>query len=133
MVVSTPYMDEAERCHEIAILSRGVILASGAPEALEKDLPFDILEVKAKPRKEMRRIVGETPGIIEWRPVGDRLRLAVPGEVTGRVLSDLTERFTKESLEVRILRRARRSMEDVFVHLAADGAPPSDSNDGRPL
>jgi ABC-2 type transport system ATP-binding protein len=125
VLVSTPYMDEAERCHQVAILSHGKILANGAPEALEEQLPFDILEVKARPRKDMRRVVGETPQVIEWRPVGDRLRLSVPGADSETVLADLAERFERERLEVRLLRRARRSMEDVFVHLAQNGRRPS--------
>jgi ABC-2 type transport system ATP-binding protein len=121
VLVSTPYMDEAERCHQVAILNHGQILASGTPEALENSLPFEIVEVKAQPRKEMRRIVGETPGVLEWRPVGDRLRLATPGDTTDRLLEDLSQRFRQENLDVRLLRRARRSMEDVFVHMSKDG------------
>ncbi len=118
VVVSTPYMDEAERCHQVAILSHGEILSVGTPDALVNSLPFEILEVKGKPRKDMRRIVGDLPNVIEWRPVGDRLRLSVPGEQSESILSDLSGRLNQENLEVRLLRKARRSMEDVFVHLA---------------
>ncbi len=119
VLVSTPYMDEAERCHQVGILYAGQMLVSGTPEELTTRLPFEIIEVKAKPRKAMRQIVSETDGIREWRPVGDRLRLAVDSNDNNaeRVLGALNAQFQQAALDVRLLRRVRPSMEDVFVHL----------------
>ncbi len=118
VLVSTPYMDEAERCSEVGILYEGSLLVSGEPEKLAGDLPFQIVEVKARPRKAMRQIVDQTPGVLEWRPVGDRLRLSVrngDGSVQ-KVKKRLEKRFRRDSLDIRILREARTTMEDVFVH-----------------
>jgi ABC-2 type transport system ATP-binding protein len=122
VLLSTPYMDEAERCHQVGVLYGGQLLASGTPGELERQLDFSIVEVKAKPRKEMRRIVGEVAGDMQWRPVGDRLRLSVPNENgrLGRVMHDLEGRFNQDGLEVRLLRSERPSMEDVFVHLVIE-------------
>ncbi len=118
VIVSTPYMDEAERCHQVGILSQGQILASGTPESLKSSLPFEILEVKARPRKKMREIVSTTPGILDWRPVGDTLRLTVPnGGSSNGVMHRLDSRLRAERMDVRLLRQSRRTMEDVFVHL----------------
>lgn len=118
VIVSTPYMDEAERCHQVGILSQGQILASGTPESLKNSLPFEILEVKARPRKKMREIVSTTPGILDWRPVGDTLRLTVPnGGSSNGVMHSLDSRLRAEQMDVRLLRQSRRTMEDVFVHL----------------
>jgi ABC-2 type transport system ATP-binding protein len=119
VLVSTPYMDEAERCHQVGMLYDGRLLVAGAPDELTARLPFEIIEVKAKPRKSMRQVVSETEGIIEWRPVGDRLRLSVANcnDDAHQVMDTLKERFQKDSLDVRLLRQARPSMEDVFVHL----------------
>ena len=119
VLVSTPYMDEAERCHQVGMLYDGRLLTSGSPDELAARLPFEIVEVKARPRKAMRQVVSETEGILEWRPVGDRLRLAVAAHNgdAQRILDALTARFQQEGLEVRLLRRAKPSMDDVFVHL----------------
>ncbi len=120
VLVSTPYMDEAERCHQIAILNRGEILLSGTPADLERNLPFDVLEVNAKPRKEMRRVIGLCHDILDWRPVGDRLRVSVPQHKSDAVLHFLQEAFQKNNLEIRLLRKSKATMEDVFVHTASD-------------
>ncbi len=123
VIVSTPYMDEAERCHRVAVLHDGRLLTSGTPDELERALPFEVLEVKASPRREMRRVVNETSGILEWRPVGDGLRLAVDAKSADAVLADLGGRFTHAEVDVRFLRRARTTMEDVFVHLVQRAEP----------
>lgn len=118
VIVSTPYMDEAERCHKVGILSQGRILSSGTPDELKTALPFEILEVKARPRKQMREIVAAMPGILDWRPVGDTLRLTVPnGGASNGIMHELNDRLREGQLDVRLLRRSRRTMEDVFVHL----------------
>lgn len=118
VLVSTPYMDEAERCHEVGILFDGQLLASGKPETLINQLPFSIVEVKASPRKAIRQIVSELAGISAWRPVGDRLRLSVLGKngAAAHVMEDLQARMAAQSLDVKLLREARGSMEDVFIH-----------------
>ena len=121
VLVSTPYMDEAERCHVVGMLYEGRLVASGAPVELTADLPFDIIEVKARPRKRMREIVSQTAGIGAWRPVGDRLRLSVAraNDQVRQVLRTLEATLTAESLDTRLLRAVRPDMEDVFVHRVA--------------
>ncbi|MBN1667194.1 MAG: hypothetical protein JW862_08890, partial [Anaerolineales bacterium] len=116
VLVSTPYMDEADRCHQVGILYQGRLLTSGAPTQLQNALPFEILEVKAMPRKAIRALInGGQDGVLRWRPVGDRLRLSV---------TDLrkTEGYLRKGLrraraEVSICRPAKATMEDVFIHL----------------
>jgi ABC-2 type transport system ATP-binding protein len=122
VMLSTPYMDEAERCHQVGILYDGHLLTSGTPAELVSRLPFSIIEVKAKPRKEMRRVVTETGGIQQWRTVGDRLRLSIINENGNvkTVMKTLDQRFKKEKLEVVMLRTERPDMEDVFVSLVSD-------------
>lgn len=118
VVISTPYMDEAERCHQVSFLSHGKILATGSPASLTKKLPFEILELKASPRKMMRSIVEETSGVIDWRPVGDTLRLNVPNNGASElIMQDLKQKMEQKKMKVTTLRHTRQSMEDVFVHL----------------
>jgi ABC-2 type transport system ATP-binding protein len=115
VLVSTPYMDEAERCSRVGILNQGRMLTAGAPTELEAQLPYQVVEVKARPRRTLREVAAKTEGVLAWRAVGDRLRLSVtdPAEVQGRLASSLKE----AGAEVSLLRQARPIMEDVFIHL----------------
>jgi len=77
IIVSTPYMDEAERCNVVNIIYQGRKMISGAPVDLEQQMPLKIVEVKARPRGTLRQVADSIDGVIQWRGVGDRLRLSV--------------------------------------------------------
>ncbi len=116
VIVSTPYMDEADRCSEVAILFEGQIIVQGKPKDLKTALPFEIVEVKTKPRKPAREAVRNTPNVIDWRPVGDRLRIAVQSGKANTLIKMLENYLDKKNTDVRILRKAAPLMEDVFTY-----------------
>lgn len=117
VLISTPYMDEADRCNEVGMLYEGRLLKTGTPDAITQALPFDTLEVKATPRKRMREIVAQMPQVLNWNPVGDRLRVAVkPGEQQ-LVMDELRTQFTNESMPVPVLRPVRKTMDDAFIDM----------------
>jgi ABC-2 type transport system ATP-binding protein len=115
VLVSTPYMGETERCNTVSIINHGRMLITGAPIELEKQMPFQIVEVKARPRRALRAVADQTDGVLSWRAVGDRLRLSVdnPNAVMPRIDDDLK----KAGAQISILREARILMEDVFIYL----------------
>lgn len=118
VIVSTPYMDEAERCHQVGILYGGKLLTTGTPTDLQNSLPYEIVEVKAKPRKVMRQIVGEAAYVSQWRTIGDRLRLSVIDPKSA--LESLQRELTAADAEIKLLRHSKRTMEDVFIHLVEE-------------
>ncbi len=118
VLVSTPYMDEAERCHQVSVLYQGKILTSGTPTELTASLPFEIVEVKSKPRKQMRQVVQEASYILNWRPIGDRLRLGVQDPASA--MMQLTHSLQNVDSEIKLMRHSRRTMEDVFIHLVEE-------------
>ncbi|HMM97382.1 MAG TPA: ABC transporter ATP-binding protein [Anaerolineales bacterium] len=115
VLVSTPYMDEAERCNKVSFINQGRVLISGAPAELEAQLPFRVVEVKAKPRRALRAAADRTEGVISWRAVGDRLRLSVSDPA--KVMSRIEKELKKDGADISILREASLLMEDVFIHL----------------
>jgi ABC-2 type transport system ATP-binding protein len=114
VLITTPYMDEAERCNRVGIIHQGQLLTTGSPAELESSVPFEVIEVKAKPRKTIREVVQDSKDILDWRPVGDRLRLSVTNSQSS--LRSLKRKVSETGLEVKVLRPARVSMEDVFVY-----------------
>lgn len=113
ILVSTPYMDEVERCHNVGILYEGRLLVSGSPSELEAQMPYEILEVKAQPRGKMRSVVSASRLVSSWRAVGDRLRLAVKDAEKAK--DSLTRELKQVGAQVSIARPAKKTMEDVFI------------------
>ena len=80
LLVSTHYMDEAERCHRIAILDSGRLVADGTPRELTSALAGRTLEVHAaQPRRAQQALVG-LPGVLSVAQIGNSLRVLVAGD-----------------------------------------------------
>ena len=112
LLVSTHYMDEAERCHRIAILDAGRLVADGAPGELAAALAGRTLEVRAaQPRRAQQALVN-LPGVLSVAQIGNSLRvlLAENGDANARVAEALrTAGMQAEVLPV------DPNLEDVFV------------------
>jgi len=119
VLVSTPYMDEAQRCNEVGMLHEGKLLRVGTPDEITNSLPFETIEVKAKPRKQMREVVEQTSGIRSWHPVGDRLRINTVDHNVQQVLDDLEKGFNQANLQISFLRSVNNTMEDAFVSMVS--------------
>src|SRR5690606_23717793 len=74
ILVSTHYMDEAERCHRIAILDQGVLVADGAPGALTRDLAGRCVEVVAAQPRRAQQVLVNFPGVLSVAQIGNSLR-----------------------------------------------------------
>jgi ABC-2 type transport system ATP-binding protein len=113
ILVSTHYMDEAERCHRLAILSQGRVVAEGAPEKLMDDLPLQVIEVQAR---EIDRARGELHGVPQVRSLaqlGLRLHVLVDrGAMDAAGL--VSERLKKAGIDAQV-EATRPNLEDVFV------------------
>jgi ABC-2 type transport system ATP-binding protein len=118
VLISTPYMDEAERCHKVGMLYQGRVLMHGTPEELINSMPSRFLEVKASPRKSMRQIIMQAPGILSWRPVGDRLRVETADQNSDleQLQAYLADQFRAQNMDIEILQEVKPMMEDLFVH-----------------
>ncbi|HRQ66713.1 MAG TPA: ABC transporter ATP-binding protein [Xanthomonadaceae bacterium] len=79
ILVSTHYMDEAERCHRLAILDRGRLVADGVPADLCDAVPHTVLRVAGQELQAVRAWLALQPGIASVTQIGDSLRvLAAP-------------------------------------------------------
>jgi ABC-2 type transport system ATP-binding protein len=115
IILSTPYMDEAERCDLVGFLYKGEIIKVGHPNNLKEQLPFDILEIEAKPRKIFRATIADHADVISWRAVGDRLRVAVKSAQKSR--ARIKKALEEKGAEIINIRQVSKNMEDVFIFL----------------
>lgn len=110
ILVSTHYMDEAERCHRLAILERGEKRADGSPADLMAQMPADVYEVSGPELRQLRRQVLGWPQIMSAAQIGQRLRLLVYKSASWD-LSLLQQQLGPAYL----VEPVRPSLEDVFV------------------
>ena len=115
IVVSTPYMDEAERCSRVGLLYRGRLMVCDTPERIKALLPGDLIEVRTPHLNRARRIVAELEGVLEVQTHGDQLRLFVDDAT--RRLPQVVERLRAAGLEVAGARQAPPRMEEAFISL----------------
>jgi drug efflux transport system ATP-binding protein len=82
IVVATPYLDEAERCHRVALIHLGEIQTIGTPDEIRSSLHAKRLELRTSNLGEAERVLSQVSGpqqeIIDVQRFGDRLDLLVP-------------------------------------------------------
>ena len=112
ILVSTHYMDEAERCHRLAILDTGVLVADGSPAELTSAIAGRTLAVHAEhPRRAQRALIGQ-PGVISAAQIGNTLRVltAENGDAAARMAEVLRAANIVATVEP-----SEPNLEDVFV------------------
>ena len=113
LLVSTHYMDEAERCHRLAILDRGALVADGTPAELTGALAGRTFEVRAaQPRKAQQALRG-VDGMLSAAQIGNTLRVLVDAGAGG-IESRLRHALSAAGVEAGLL-AVQPNLEDVFV------------------
>lgn len=116
IVVSTPYMDEAERCNTVGFMAEGRLVVSGSPSQLKVMMGKEVLELRAEPRRAARAALQGLPLLEDVRVFGDMLHLvASDARAVERAARETLER---EGIELLSLRRIVPSMEDAFMSLS---------------
>ena len=114
ILVSTHYMDEAERCHSLAILDLGVLVASGSPDQLSDGLDATVILVESGEPRKISHFLEEQAFVHSTAQIGNTLRVMIdrdipePADFTGRAIRDA-------GLSLNGCRKVRPSLEDVFV------------------
>ena len=118
ILVTTHYMDEAERCHRLAIMEAGEIRADGEPEELMAQMGVNIVEVKADNLRELKEKVIRREEVRSAAQLGIRLRILIHQHIE-QPIEWLTQIFPElDGCEMNI---ARPSLEDVFVSVTGEG------------
>jgi len=113
ILVSTHYMDEAERCHGLAILDRGKLVGEGAPKTLIDEIPAIVIEIEAEDVTAARRALDTDTAVLSVAQLGTRLH-ALMEPSTAQPDTRLRMLFEKAGVDARV-ELVRASLEDVFV------------------
>jgi len=122
ILVTTHYVEEAERCQTIGFMHQGRFIAAGSPEQCKADMAEDLLEVDALPVMEAAALARGLEGVTGVSIYGHTLR--VFAKTTTHLRHHLQEALTARGITVKNIRAVTPTLEDVFMSLtrsAADG------------
>ena len=114
ILVSTHYMDEAERCHKLAILEKGIKRADDSPEQLMANLNCQVVEVEVNNSRSTKRSLESHQHIHSATQLGARLRVLVDNSVND------AETWLLQFDDVVAAKAVRPNLEDVFVSVTGE-------------
>src|ERR1017187_448379 len=123
ILISTSYLDEAERCHRVGLLHQGRMLFCDRPEELKKRFPGEILAVHAAQPGKVRDALAGAPGVHTALLVGDRVHLFV--DSADRRLQDLRARLESSGIVYDSIQSVTPTIEDLFVSAVENEAGPA--------
>ena len=115
LFVSTPYMDEAERCSRVGLVFEGSIIICDTPAHIKGLVKGELLELRPDRLREANRVIEGLPGVLEVQTYGDLLHVFV--DDAARRASAIREALTGAGVVVGGLRQTRPRMEEAFISL----------------
>jgi ABC-2 type transport system ATP-binding protein len=121
VLVTTPYMDEASRCHRVGFMRSGKLLLEGTPAELRARLNGQIVEVRGQPLPLLRQAARSEADVEDVQMFGDRLHLRVKAGAIESVIKRLREQLPARGGSLTQLREIPPQLEDVFISLLENG------------
>lgn len=120
ILVSTHYMDEAERCHQLAILEAGHLRAHGSPKTLMSKINATVIEIDANGLRDLKDHLIQFPEVFSAAQLGSRLRVLVDN-TRSDPKNWLQTKLPKNKFQINDIAIVRPSLEDVFVRSTGQG------------
>lgn len=121
IVLSTAYMDEAERCSRLALLHTGQIRQCDTPARLKQAMPGALFAIAATDPRAVHGALGDAPGVLSALLMGDRVHVRV--DDAARRLPELQARLAGRAVAHATITAIEPGIEDVFVALVGSGSP----------
>ena len=121
ILLSTACLDEAERCHRVALLHEGRLLFSDAPDALKKRMPEAIYSIESRDPRTVRILLEGQKGISGMVVHGDALRVVVGDAQVG--LDALQAQLKQAGASFGLITQVEPTMEDLFVNAVMAEGP----------
>ncbi len=125
VVITTAYLDEAERCNRVGLMHRGRLIRCDAPDSLKTRLDELAFEIEAPDLRAAREFFAGLPGVVSVEPAGATLHLFLdPGRTSA---DELRGRFEKQFARPAAFRPIVPSLEDAFITLIRKANRPQSS------
>ena len=119
ILTSTAYLDEAERCHRVALLHQGKLLFCDTPANLKAKLGKDVLSLTSSEPRPMRDLLEHTEGISSLVLTGDGLHVVV--DSAARRIPEFEAKLKNAQIPFNTLRQVTPTIEDIFVDAVTSG------------
>jgi ABC-2 type transport system ATP-binding protein len=127
LVVSTPYMDEAERCSRVGLMYQGHMVVCDTPEHIKGMIAGELVVLRPSNLRRAREVVGNLPGILEMQTFGNQLR--VLARDAGAVIGQAQLALAEQNIDVLDMRRSKLRMEEAFISLVRQQRAQPGSNE----
>jgi ABC-2 type transport system ATP-binding protein len=115
-IVTTPYMDEAERCNRVLLLFEGHVLADGTPQAIKSRIPGTMLTLRGVDIHQAQNALRGMEGLIDLQTYGDQLNLIIQGDAEA-LKAESARRLAQAGLPGASFDAVPVSMEEAFIYL----------------
>jgi ABC-2 type transport system ATP-binding protein len=120
ILTSTAYLDEAERCHRVALLNQGKLLFCDTPVNLKASMRKGVLSITSPEPRRLRDELEHADGISSLVLTGDGLHVVV--DDASRRISEFEARLKKAGVPFDAIQQVAPSIEDLFVDAVGAGA-----------
>lgn len=118
IVMTTPYLDEAERCSRVALMDNGALLMADTPAGLKTVMKGDVVEVVCSEIRRSFALMKQFPLVMEAQAFGDRLNLVVPSATID--MPAVVDHLRDHAITIESWRRMTPSLENVFISLLTE-------------
>jgi len=115
MVICTPYLDEAERCHRVGLIYNGRLIAQGTPSDIKRQVPGELLDFRPSDFTRAKAAVPRLSGVLEVQTLGNRLRVFVDHAASRG--PQIAAALAAQNISVYELRTVSPRLEEAFISL----------------
>jgi ABC-2 type transport system ATP-binding protein len=112
ILVSTAYLDEAERCTQVGLIHNGRLMMKDSPKGIKKSFVLPMVELWSDDARNAAVTIREVEGVRGVSLYGDRLHITIEKKETVDIIN---ERLRSNGITVKDLREILPSIEDVFI------------------
>lgn len=128
IVMTTPYLDEAERCTRVALMNEGKILMADTPQNLKSVMKGDIVELVCSDIRKSFSLLKKEGRVQEVQAFGDRLNLMVRDAAAD--MPSVLDELKNQQIEIYDWRTIPPSLENVFISLMTEHRSMKESEAG---